>query len=93
MYSVPHDREDPTKHPRVLPFVQQIGKYILHRLASDPRAAQARSIDMQALRAFATSLVDELEVTYTTELDFEPLHDMAQLGRRHGDKFSRVAVA
>lgn len=93
MYSVPHDREDPTKHPRVLPFVQQISNYIVHRLASDPRAAQVRGIDMQALRAFATGLVDQLEATYARELDFEPLHEMAQLGRRHGDKYSRVAVA
>jgi hypothetical protein len=93
MYSVPHDREDPTKHPRVLPFVQQISKYIVHRLASDPRASRAGALDMQALRTFATNLVDELESTYTSELDFEPLHDMAQFGRRHGDKFSRVAVA
>jgi hypothetical protein len=48
---------------------------------------------MPALRAFAISIVDELEATYTSELDFEPLHDMAQLGRRHGDKYSRVEVA
>jgi hypothetical protein len=92
VYSVPHDRGDPTQHPRLLPFVQQIGKYLLHRLASDPRAARARAIDMEALRQFATTAVDELEAAYARELDFEPLHDMAQLGRRHGDKFSKVAA-
>jgi hypothetical protein len=30
VYSVPHDREDPTKHPQLLPFVQRIGKYLLN---------------------------------------------------------------
>jgi hypothetical protein len=91
-YSVPHDHEDPTKHPRVLPFVQQIGNYLVHRLADDRRATQARAIDMQALRQFATSAVEEIERQYSREFDFEPAHNMAMLGRRHGDKFSRVAV-
>ncbi len=93
VYSVPHDREDPTKHPRVLPFVQQVGKYVLTRLARDPRSAQARAIDTRALREFAGDTIETLEAAYQRELDFEPLHDMAQLGRRHGDKFSKVAVA
>jgi hypothetical protein len=92
VYSVPHDREDPTTNPRLLPFVQKIGTYLLHRLAEDPRAAQAQAIDMEALREFATLAVDELEGTCARELDLEPLHDMAQLGRRHGDKFSKVAA-
>jgi hypothetical protein len=47
---------------------------------------------MAALRQFATDAVEELERPYARELDLEPLHDMAHLGRRHGDKFSRVAV-
>jgi radical SAM superfamily enzyme YgiQ (UPF0313 family) len=92
VYSVPHDREDPTKNPALLPFVQKVGKYLLHRLAADPRVARARAIDMETLRQFAMTAVDELEGPYSRELDFEPLHDMAQLGRRHGDKFSRVAA-
>jgi len=91
VYSVPHDREDPTKHPRVLPFVRQIGTYLLQHLARDPRTAQAKATDMQALRQFATTAVEELEKPYVRELDVEPLHDMAQLSRRHGDKFSKVA--
>jgi len=93
VYSVPHDREDPTTNPRVLPFVQQVGKYVLYRLVRDPRTTQARAIDTHALRAFATGTVEALEAAYQHELDCEPLHDMAQLGRRHGDKFSKVAVA
>jgi hypothetical protein len=92
-YSVPHDREDPTVDPKVLPFVEQIGKYVLKLLARDRRTAQGRATDMQALREFATTAVEELESAYAPELDREPLHDMAHLGRRHGDKFSKVAAA
>ncbi len=92
-YSVPHDCEDPTRHPRVLPFVEKIATFIVRSLAGDPRAAHTKAIDMQALRAFATSTIEELEAAYASELDFEPLHEMAQLGRRHGDKYSKVAVA
>jgi hypothetical protein len=93
MYSVPHGRTDPTGDPRVLHFVNQIGTYVIGRLARDPRAQRARVTDMPALRRFATSVVETLESTYARELDAEPLHDMAHLGRRHGDKFSKVAVA
>lgn len=92
VYSVPHDREDPTKNPRLLPFVQKIAMYLVQVLAADPRAAQTRAIDMEALRQFAIAATEELEAAYTQELDLEPLHDMAQLGRRHGDKFSKVAA-
>lgn len=92
VYSVPHDRKDPTKQPRMLPFIEQLGKHLLSRLAQDPRVAGAQAIDMPALRQFATAAVEELEGAYTRELDLEPLHDMAHLGRRHGDKFSKVAA-
>ncbi len=93
MYSVPHDRTDATRDPRVLQFVRQIGTYLIGRLARDPRAQRARATDMPALRRFATGVVEQLESSYARELDAEPLHDMAHLGRRHGDKFSKVAVA
>lgn len=90
VYSVPHDRKDPTREDGVLSLLQQIAKFLLYRLARDPRAARAGAIDMQALRQFATSTVEELEQAYARELDLEPLHEMAHLGRRHGDKFSKV---
>jgi radical SAM superfamily enzyme YgiQ (UPF0313 family) len=92
-YRVPHDRQDPTGDPRLMTLVRQIGTYLLARLAADPRTLQARAIDMRALRAFAADLIETLEQQYGRELDSEPLHDMAHLGRRHGDKFSKVAVA
>lgn len=92
VYSVPHDYEDPTTDPRLLDILRQIAKYLLYRLADDARAAQAGAIDMRQLRQVATTVVDALEAPYARELDLEPLHDMAQLGRRHGDKFSKVAA-
>ncbi len=92
-YNIPPGRQDPTKTPAELTFLQQVGKYLLQRLGRDPRTAQARVVDVEVLRQFATTLVEELEKTYTHELDLEPLHEMAHLGRRHGDKFSKVAAA
>jgi len=92
IYSVPHDRKDPTKVPRVMAFLQRIAKYLLYRLAKDPSAARAGVIDTQALRQFAAGAVEALEAAYATELDGEPLHQMANLGRRHGDKFSKVDI-
>jgi radical SAM superfamily enzyme YgiQ (UPF0313 family) len=92
VYSVAHDHADPTGEPGVLQFIEQVSKHLLARLGQDPRMAGARGIDMQALRQFATVAVGELEGAYSRELDLEPLHDMAHLGRRHGDKFSKVAV-
>ncbi len=93
VYSVPHDRQDPTKHPRVQAFIQQVGKYLLVRLARDMRTAQSRGTDMQALREFATLAVEELESAFEHELDVEPQRGKRQAQRRHGDKFSQVAVA
>lgn len=92
-YSVPHGRRDPTNNPKVLAFVEQVGKYILRQLARDPRSTQARELDTQTLRRFTMSIIDELERPYANDLDLEPPHSMAQLGRRHGDKFSKVAAA
>jgi hypothetical protein len=93
MYSVPHDRKDPTASQRVMTLLQRIAKYLLHRLARDPRAARAAAVDVEALRQFATTVVERLEAGYAAELDREPLHEMAHLGRRHGDKFSKVEAA
>ena len=50
-------------------------------------------MDMDALRQFATGAVEELEKTYERELQSEPSLEMMQGGRRHGDKFSKVAAA
>jgi hypothetical protein len=92
-YSVPAGMQDPTSDPRVLPFLQQIGRYLLDRLTRDPRTAQAGHADIGALKAFAEELVLELEAPFSAELDCEPLHENARQGRRHGDKYSRVATA
>lgn len=92
-YSVPHDRRDPTQHPRVQSFLQRVAKYVLARLTRDMRTAQARSTDMEVLREFATLAVAELESEFARELALEPQRGKRQDPLRHGDKYSQVAVA
>lgn len=92
-YSVPHDRQDPTVHPRVQSFLQQVGKYVLARLARDMRTAQSRGTDLNALREFAELAVQELEAEFERELAVEPERSKRQTPLRHGDKYSQVAVA
>lgn len=92
-YRVPHGHSDATQNPKTMAMLQRIGTYLLHQLAADPRTLRMRSIDLSAVRRFATAVVEDLESVFSEEIQAEsPAAPVAE-PRRHGDKYSRVAVA
>jgi radical SAM superfamily enzyme YgiQ (UPF0313 family) len=91
-YSVPAGFTDPTKDPRVIAFLQQLGKVLLERLAADPRAAAAAWVNLDAVREFAAALITELEAPFLADIRLEPLHKHANVGKRHRDQYSKVTA-
>ncbi len=89
IYSVPRGFEDATQQPGVQRLLTIVGEHVLGALATMGEKPGSPAVNAGALAAIARELVRELEERLAAG---DPRRAGKKLGRRHGDKFSRVTA-